>query len=205
MFTTPPVTYEAPILGSLGTQNLFGGVGNDQIYAGTGQQTIMGGVGDDTIWGGSGAQLLIGGHGPDMIHAGWGQQTVTGGVDNNMISGGNDNQVLEGGHGDNVLTAGSGNDTLSGGTGKNTLVFSNLSENNVITNLWLGHDIIELSFGSAFPALIHPADLMPDMTADAQGNAVLTAGIGFHLVLQHVSLQQAQAHPAEIFKIVAPK
>jgi Ca2+-binding RTX toxin-like protein len=190
------------IRASVGDDLLFGGAGNDELHGGVGKQTLMGGAGNDTIWGGMGAQLLIGDEGRDVIRGGAGPQTLMGGVGSDTLWGGSGPQVLEGGDGNDVLHAGSGNETLSGGAGRDTFVFSTASGDDLITDLHPGKDIVEIAFGFGDLTLLHPRDLLPHISADRHGDAVVTVGSDFRLVLQHVSAQRVDMHPADYFKLV---
>jgi Ca2+-binding RTX toxin-like protein len=189
------------IRASVGDDLLFGGAGNDELHAGVGKQTLMGGAGNDTIWGGMGAQLLLGDEGRDVIHGGAGPQTLMGGVGSDTLWGGLGPQLLEGGNGNDVVHAGSGNETLSGGAGRDTFVFSTASGNDLITDFQSGHDIIDLHYDFGGLTLQDARDLLPYISADQHGNAVLRVGSDFSLVLQRVTLQQVEAGPADFFRV----
>lgn len=189
------------IRASIGEDMILGGAGDDEIHGGTGKQTLIGGTGDDTIWGGSGAQLLLGDDGQDVIHGGSGAQTLMGGAGNDAIWGGSGVQSLQGWDGNDVLHAGSGNETLSGGTGRDTFVFSTANGNDVITDFQTGQDSIEITFDLGGLKPTQAQDLLGNISADRQGNAILTIGSDFRLVLQHVTVHQIQTHAADIFKL----
>ena len=191
------------IRASVGEDLLSGGAGSDRLYAGFGKQTLMGGAGDDTIWGGTGAQMLLGDDGNDMIHAGFGPQTLMGGSGNDTLWGGSGPHLLAGGDGADVLNAGSGNETLSGGAGRDIFVFSAAKGDAVITDFQSGQDIIMVKANFGGLMLNQARDLLPDIASDSQGNAVLTVGNDFSLLLQHITLEQIEAHPAHFFKVAS--
>ena len=58
---------------------------------------------------------------------------------------GSGNDILLGGSGNDVLTGGTGNDQISGGTGEDVFVFSDLMDDDVITDFSVGEDKIDLS------------------------------------------------------------
>lgn len=184
-----------------GDDLLHGGTGNDALYGGIGRQTLMGGVGDDTIWGGSGAQLLTGDDGADLLYAGSGPQTVMGNAGNDTLWGGTGVQMLEGGDGNDIVHAGSGNATLYGGAGRDTFVFSTAESHDLIADFRLGQDMITLPASLGGLKLTQARDLLPYLSSDPHGNAVLTVGSNFGLVLQHVTVRQVTAEPAQIFKL----
>jgi Ca2+-binding RTX toxin-like protein len=189
------------IRASSGEDLLYGGEGNDALHAGIGTQTVMGGEGNDTIWGGSGRQMLLGDDGADIIHGGSGQQTVMGGSGNDTLWGGSGSQFLEGGDGNDLLHAGSGNETLSGGAGRDIFQFSAANEHDVILDFKPGQDTIQLPTGLGGLALTQVKDLLSHVSADSHGNAVLSVGKDFSVVLQHNSVQSIDARPGDFFKL----
>jgi Ca2+-binding RTX toxin-like protein len=186
---------------SLGDDLLYGGAGNDALHAGVGTQTVMGGTGADTIWGGTGKQMLLGDDGTDMIHGGSGQQTLVGGTGNDTLWGGSGSQSLEGGDGNDLLYAGSGNETLSGGTGRDVFQFNAASGHDVILDFQPGQDIVQLAAGFGGLVLTQSRDLLSHVSTDAHGNAVLSIGKDFSVVLQHVSIQSVESHAADFFRL----
>jgi Ca2+-binding RTX toxin-like protein len=189
------------IRASVGDDTLFGDAGNDALHAGIGAQTLDGGEGDDTIWAGTGAQTLLGDNGADIIHGGAGAQTLVGGAGGDALWAGSDNQVLEGGDGNDVLQAGSGNQTLSGGAGRDTFVFPAASGHDIIADFRAGQDSIQLAAGFGGATLARVQDLASHISADARGDAVLSFGHSFSLMLQHIAAQQARTHIADFFRI----
>ena len=87
---------------------LIGSLASDEIYGGAGSETIDGYRGDDQISGGSGSDNIGGDEGDDTISGDEGQDTLRGDA-------GDD--VLDGGEGDDDLRGGAGNDEMIGGLG----------------------------------------------------------------------------------------
>ncbi len=189
------------IRASVGDDLLSGDAGDDELHAGVGRQTLMGGTGDDTIWGGTGAQLLIGDAGQDVIHGGSGAQTLMGGAGSDTLWGGSGLQDLQGGNGNDVLHAGTGNETLSGGAGGDVFALSASSGNDVITDFQIGRDIVTMPHDFGGLTLNDARDLLPDVSSDQHGDAVLTAGDHFSLVLRHVTVGQLEAHLSDVFRL----
>lgn len=92
------------IIGSTGTDILYGHDGDDQI---------QGEAGDDIIYGGGGADKLLGGDGNDRLYGGDGNDTLTGGAGDDFLDGGAGNDILEGGTGNDMLTGGAGSDLFN--------------------------------------------------------------------------------------------
>ncbi|KAA9013035.1 hypothetical protein F4U94_17195 [Sphingobium limneticum] len=92
------------IIGSAGTDILYGHDGDDQIQGEGGDDIIYGGAGDDRLQGGDGNDQLYGGDGNDIL---------TGGAGDDYLDGGAGNDTLEGGTGNDVLTGGAGSDLFN--------------------------------------------------------------------------------------------
>lgn len=95
---------------------IFGLTGNDTLQSGAGADTVFGGWGDDTIRTGAGDDWAFGGEGRDVIELGDGKNLAYGGNGNDRITAGNGADALSGGGGDDVIEAGGGNNTLLLGT-----------------------------------------------------------------------------------------
>ena len=104
--------------GTLGTNVVLTGEGDDEISGGLGADLLEGGAGNDTISGERGNDNIVGGLGDD---------TLSGGAGNDTISGGFGTDILEGGEGNDLLEGGSGNDTISGGEGDDRILGDNLN------------------------------------------------------------------------------
>jgi len=114
----------------LGSETVWGELGNDGIYTAAGTDTAYGGDGNDTIYvgrnndqayGGLGNDNIRGEDGTDSLYGGGGNDTLNGDVDalsgNALIEA----DFLDGGLGDDSLIGGYGADTLIGGTGNDVL------------------------------------------------------------------------------------
>lgn len=116
----------APIVGTVGSDNINGTSGNDLIFALGGSDKVNGKGGNDCIVGGDGSDKLIGGNGSDVILGGNDSDSIEGndGADklygeggSDSLKGGNDADQLFGGDGSDSLKGDAGNDTLDGQAG----------------------------------------------------------------------------------------
>lgn len=122
---TDPTDDSDVLVGSVGSDNVGLGGGNDLFEAGTGDvgdDSIFGGAGNDTIYGGGGHDILTGGAGRDKLSGGTGADKMFGGGGNDRILGGGGNDTAIGGAGKDVLLGGAGNDRLRGDGGNDKLV-----------------------------------------------------------------------------------
>ena len=71
--------------GTLVSQTITGGGGNDTLYAGAKADTVDGGAGVDTIYGGAGNDTIGGGAGNDIIFGQGGIDNIDGGAGNDTI------------------------------------------------------------------------------------------------------------------------
>ena len=125
------------ILGTDGSESLFGTVdndtifgrgGNDQIFGSEGVNTLYGGEGDDQIFGGSQADTIYGGRGNDQIFASEG---------NNLVYGGRGNDTIYTGSGDDYVVGGFGSDTIWLGGGEDQVVLQRGSGFDTVNNFQL--------------------------------------------------------------------
>lgn len=134
--------------GSNGTNNLWGGAGNDEIRALSGDDFLYGDDDDDEIFGGFGDDYAEGGEGNDQLNGQgdddtlygqngddslWGEigsDTLYGGAGHDDLYGGDDSDILygdagvdtlRGDGGDDILYGGDDNDGLHGGNDNDTL------------------------------------------------------------------------------------
>ncbi len=121
--------------GGLGNDSLDGGEGQDSLFGGEGADTLSGGMGHDTLDGQGGNDRLTGGAGNDSLVGGAGCDTLEGGDGADRLQGGADGDSLVGGLGNDTLEGGSGNDTLSGGAGADILFG------------WDGNDVLQANGG----------------------------------------------------------
>ncbi|CCQ72857.1 calcium-binding protein [Magnetospira sp. QH-2] len=103
-----PVDDPVVLTGSVLTDHLEGGSGDDHLDGGFGHDTLSGFDGDDDLIGGYGRDVLIGDGGDDSLD---------GGYDSDRLFGGNGDDFISGGAGGDSLTGGAGADRLEGGSG----------------------------------------------------------------------------------------
>ena len=106
------------ILANGGSDNVFGGEGDDRIEGGDHSDDLYGEEGDDTLEGGEGHDRLFGGEGDDALH---------------------------GGAGSDWLLGGEGDDTLTGGEGADAFVLGPDDSFDTVTDFAQGEDRIDLS------------------------------------------------------------
>lgn len=112
-----------------------------KYFAGNGDDSVLGSYGSDTIYGGNGNDYLKGRDGDDVIEGGNNDDTLSGEEGNDVVNGssGNDtlwgdddfmpshtaqkpgNDTLSGGSGFNIMHGQAGNDKLYGGNGGNQM------------------------------------------------------------------------------------
>lgn len=100
---------------------LNGGDGNDCLVGSAGTQTIYGDAGRDTLHGGDGADLLKGGGGSDVIVGDGGADRLYGGAGDDALDGAGGSDQLFGEDGRDALYSGPGDDRLFGGASADSL------------------------------------------------------------------------------------
>jgi hypothetical protein len=121
-----PDTLEPPrtSTGSQGSDNIFGGNGNDILNGFSDLDILRGGDGDDIINGGSDRDTLRGDAGNDILNGGSNDDDMDGGTGNDILNGGTGNDLMIGGSGNDTMNGGVGKDLLRGGEGDDTLTGS---------------------------------------------------------------------------------
>lgn len=153
---------DVPTTYSIGSNQLYGGLGNDVLTALIDTQSF------DTMISLVGSSELYGEEGNDSL-------TVFGGS-GNLLDGGIGNDVLMGGDGQDTLVGGRGSDILTGGLEADTFLFDVLEPSyrkDTITDFVSGEDTIALS-RSAFAAFATDAAGLLDQTAFVTGSAATT-------------------------------
>jgi Ca2+-binding RTX toxin-like protein len=107
----------ATITGTNGDDELQGTVLTDVVWLGAGNDTFTDLGGDDVICGGAGNDTLSGGDGNDYIDGGGGNDAISGGADADRIQGGGGNDEITPGDGNDVVRAGKGKDYIAEGAG----------------------------------------------------------------------------------------
>ena len=109
------------ISGTLNSDILDGGDGDDLISGDRGEDSIRGGAGNDTLSGDLDDDQLFGGDGADSLVGGLGNDLLRGGNDDDRLNGNAGNDTLEGELGNDTLLGGSGNDLARGGSGADSI------------------------------------------------------------------------------------
>ena len=115
---------KATIVGTSGSDNIYGTNGSDVIVGGRGNDQIHGLGGDDFLCGEGGRDILTGGSGDDELSGDKGGDAIFGGSGDDFLNGGDQGDQLRGGSGDDDLQ-GDGfrndpNDACDGGDGIDT-------------------------------------------------------------------------------------
>jgi Ca2+-binding RTX toxin-like protein len=112
---------KATIVGTSGSDNIYGTNGSDVIVGGKGNDQIHGLGGDDFLCGEGGRDILTGGSGDDELLGGGGPDALFGGSGDDFLNGGDRADELVGGSGDDDLQGDSllnyGGDSCDGGDG----------------------------------------------------------------------------------------
>src|SRR3954451_10856172 len=115
---------KATIVGTSGSDVIYGTNGSDVIVGGGGQDQIHGLGGDDFICGEGGRDILTGGSGDDELSGGGGGDAIFGGSGDDFLNGGAQADDLRGGSGDDDMQGDSvlnyRNDGCDGGDGIDT-------------------------------------------------------------------------------------
>lgn len=98
-----------------------GGSGNDRILGSRGSDYLFGDDGNDTILAGAGGDYPEGGRGRDLLRGGSGDDEAVGNQGADRIFGGPGADMLEGRSANDLLVGGSGRDRAFGGPGNDTL------------------------------------------------------------------------------------
>gem|GEM_PF-2404064 len=150
--------------GGDGDDVVIGAVGNDTLNGGAGTDELLGNAGDDILNGGNGNDVLLGGAGNDHLYAGNGNDVLDGGAGDDVLDGGNNgaNQLLGGAGNDvlntgayangNVLVGSTGDDVLNGSAYSDTYVFNLGDGRDVITENWSWGGTDTLRFGAGIAA-----------------------------------------------------
>lgn len=138
------------------------------------------------ISGGPGNDVIDGSNDPDEIHGEDGDDTLYGHGGDDLLFGGNGDDVLFGGAGDDTLDGGAGNDTLWTGSGNNTIVFRDGYGSDVVMDFTPGSDVVWLTASG----IETWDDLLPRLTTDPDGTAVLVLDDGSRLRFEGLTLDE---------------
>jgi Ca2+-binding RTX toxin-like protein len=126
-----------------GTDEAYGGDGNDKIFGSSSRDILDGGEGldqlyggdrNDDIYGGADTDWLLGEDGNDHLFGGDGCDQLYGGEDYDELYGDELSDWLDGGSGDDVLMGGEDADHLTGGSGLDQFAFN--FENLFVGDSW---------------------------------------------------------------------
>ena len=112
---------KATIVGTSGSDNIYGTNGSDVIVGGRGNDQLHGLGGDDYICGEGARDILTGGSGDDQLSGDKGGDAIFGGSGDDLLNGGEQTDQLHGGSGDDYMQADTllnfPNDSCDGGDG----------------------------------------------------------------------------------------
>ena len=144
--------------GSIASDRIWAGAGDDFVQASQGDDIMGGGTGADTLNGGRGDDIIFGGRhdtgvndiisgeeGHDLIYASGGHDNVRGGADNDTLFGGAGDDTVSGGGGHDEIYGGAGDDILTGGGGADQFFFAGNHGMDVITDFTVGRDSLILA------------------------------------------------------------
>lgn len=178
------------LIGSTGTNQLFGAGGNDTLDGGTGGGDYMeGGTGDDTYVVDHLTDTVneVGGGGTDLVQVkltsgvytlgidvengqvmGSSAAGITGNALNNYLTGSSGANTLSGGNGMDTLDGGAGNDRLIGGVGDD-LYIVNVAGDVIVEATGEGADHVQVAFTSAGTYTLSDYIETATVTSGAQG------------------------------------
>jgi Ca2+-binding RTX toxin-like protein len=126
---------KATILGTSGSDDIYGTNGSDVVVGGRGGDQIHGLGGDDFMCGEGGRDILTGGSGDDALSGDKGGDAIFGGSGDDFLNGGDQSDQLHGGSGDDGMEGGFvtnyRNDSCDGGDGIDTALADCDSVSNV--------------------------------------------------------------------------
>ena len=105
------------LVGNNGIDVLFGGDGDDAIFGLGGDDILHGEAGDDTLVAGFGDDVVYGDDGDDLVFGHFGNDEIFGGEGNDRLFGQNDDDIIHGEGGNDTVRGGFGDDVLRGNSG----------------------------------------------------------------------------------------
>ncbi|NBE09655.1 Hint domain-containing protein, partial [Paragemmobacter ruber] len=176
------------------------GAGDDTLDGGGGNDTLAGEGDNDLLRGDGGNDSLIGGSGNDTLQGGTGNDTLDAGDGADVLDAGTGDDSLNGGTGDDTLTSGDGNDTVTTGDGADVLILTASGGADRITDFNMTRvngrtvdqiDVSDLTNANGDP--IRWRDVtVTDTVGDGSGDAVLTFANGESIILEGVTVAEAQ-------------
>lgn len=182
--------------------NYISGRGGDDVIAALGgNDTVLGGTGDDVVLAGTGGDVVFGGTGADRVFGEAGNDGLFGGFGADTLLGGSGDDTILGGPGGDEIVGGSGDDVLGGGLGADAFGFEDGFGNDLIIGFQIGTDVLQISANINGTGVADPADLLPSITSDGFGNAVITLGSDT-ITLQGISEADLATNIGSIVQIV---
>jgi len=119
------------LAGTLATDHLFTGSGDDTVAGGAGDDNLATSSGDDVVFGDGGDDKIVAGAGDDTAFGGDGNDFVLAGAGNDWVDAGKGQDQVYGGEGDDRFIAGrgDGNDLYDGGEGNDTIDLAAITDN----------------------------------------------------------------------------
>jgi len=186
----------------LNQNNYIDGRGGDDVIAALGgNDTVLGGGGDDVVLAGAGNDVVFGEGGADQIFGEEGDDGLFGGSGADSLFGGSGQDTLLGEGGEDILIGGADDDTMAGGGGADAFGFEDGFGNDLIIGFQIGSDILQIVGNINGSGVSLPDDVVPFVSADGFGNAVITLGSD-SITLQGVSVGDVTANIATIVQIV---
>jgi len=186
----------------LNQNNYIDGRGGDDVIAALGgNDTVLGGGGDDVVLAGSGNDVVFGQGGADRIFGEQGDDGLFGGNGADTLLGGSGDDTLLGQGGQDMLIGGAGDDVMAGGGGADAFGFEDGFGNDLIIGFQIGSDVLQIAGNINGSGVSLPGDVVPFVTADGFGNAVISLGSD-SITLQGVTVGDVTANIATIVQIV---
>jgi Ca2+-binding RTX toxin-like protein len=174
-------TFGLVMSGNRGNDTVLGSAGSDRIYGGKDNDYLLGQGGDDTIDGDEDFDIIFGGSGIDTISGGGLNDTIFGGIGNDIITGDDgedylygeeDNDTIKGGYGFDVIYGQAGDDVIYGEG-----VTVDAGGNDLTATPAVGVGINDTIFGGSGNDTIY-GGIGDDYLLGEDGNDTILGGVG---------------------------
>jgi Bacterial Ig domain/RTX calcium-binding nonapeptide repeat (4 copies) len=146
------------IIGFAGNDVMLGADGNDGIAGNSGIDVIAGNKGDDTMEGGQDGDFILAGQDKDIARGDAGNDSIAGNEGEDSLFGNDGDDVVYGGKANDFIWGGRGNDSLFGDIG-NDVIFGDRGADSISGGD--GNDLFVLTKGGG-GATIEDADVISD-------------------------------------------
>jgi hypothetical protein len=146
------------IIGFAGNDVMLGADGNDGIAGNSGIDVIAGNKGDDTMEGGQDGDFILAGQDKDIARGDAGNDSIAGNEGEDSLFGNDGDDVVYGGKANDFIWGGRGNDSLFGDLG-NDVIFGDRGADSISGGE--GNDLFVLTKGGG-GATIDDADVISD-------------------------------------------